>query len=78
MLDIDLIFSGVSSFLSWLDTLYISQGFSLLDFMINIFVFGVLVGVILPWFNGEVNSYEKDWNHNRLLFLCHVTGDFLY
>ena len=52
MLDVDLIFSGVSSFLSWLDTLYIAQGFTLLDFMINTFVFGVLVGVILPWFNG--------------------------
>lgn len=55
MLDIDLIFSGVSSFLSWLDTVYITQGFSLLDFMINTFVFGVLVGVILPWFNGGEN-----------------------
>lgn len=55
MLDIDLIFSGVSSFLSWLDTLYITQDFSLLDFMISVFVFGVLVGVILPWFNGEVD-----------------------
>lgn len=52
MLDVDLIFSGVSSFLAWLDTLYITQGFSLLDFIINTFVFGVLVGVILPWFNG--------------------------
>lgn len=52
MLDIDLIFSGVSSFLSWLDTVYIGQRFTLLDFMINTFVFGVLVGVILPWFNG--------------------------
>ena len=52
MLDIDLIFSGVSSFLSWLDTLYIAQGFTLLDFMINVFVFDVLVCVILPWFNG--------------------------
>lgn len=52
MLDVDLIFSGVSSFLSWLDTLYIAEGFTLLDFMINTFVFGVLVGVILPWFNG--------------------------
>ena len=52
MLDVDLIFSGVSSFLSWLDTLYIAEGFTLLDFIINTFVFGVLVGVILPWFNG--------------------------
>lgn len=55
MLDVDLIFSGVSSFFSWLDTLYISERFSLLDFMINIFVFGVLVGVILPWFDGGVD-----------------------
>ena len=55
MLDIDLIFSGVSSFLSWLDTVYIAQGFTLLDFIINTFVFGVLVGVILPWFNGGEN-----------------------
>ena len=52
MLDVDLIFSGVSSFFSWLDTLYIAEGFTLLDFIINTFVFGVLVGVILPWFNG--------------------------
>lgn len=55
MLDIDLIFSGVSSFLSWLDTVYITNRFTLLDFMINTFVFGVLVGVILPWFNGGEN-----------------------
>ena len=41
MLDVDLIFSGVSSFFSWIDTLYITQGFSLLDFIINTFVFGV-------------------------------------
>lgn len=52
MFDVDLIFSGVSSFLSWLDTLYITQSFSLLDFMINIFIFGVLVSIVLPWFNG--------------------------
>ena len=55
MLDIDLIFSGVSSFLSWLDTVYIANHFTLLDFMINTFVFGVLVGIILPWFNGGEN-----------------------
>lgn len=52
MLYVDLIFSGVSSFFYWLDTLYITQGFSLLDFIINSFVFCVLVGMILPWFNG--------------------------
>lgn len=53
MLDVDLIFSGVSSFFSWMDTLHITQSISLLDFIINIFVFSVLVGVILPWFGGE-------------------------
>ena len=52
MLDVDLIFSGVASFFFWMDSLNITQGFSLLDFMINTFVFGVLVGVILPWFTG--------------------------
>lgn len=55
MLDVDLIFSGVSSFLSWLDTVYITNRFTLLDFIINTFVFGVLVGIILPWFNGGEN-----------------------
>lgn len=58
MLDFDLIFSGVSSFLSWIDTLYITNRFTLLDFMINIFVFNVLVGVILPWFNGGEDYQE--------------------
>lgn len=55
MLDIDLIFSGVSSFYSWMDNLYIVDGFSLFDFMINVFVFVVLVGIVLPWFNGGVD-----------------------
>lgn len=52
MLDIDLIFSGVNSFCSWMDNWYIAEGYSLFDFMINVFVFVVLVGIVLPWYSG--------------------------
>ena len=63
MLDIDLIFSGVSSFLSWLDTMYITGHFSLLDFILSVFVLNVLVGIVLPWFNvGPADDFDDYFN----------------
>lgn len=67
MLDIDLIFSGFSSFLGWLDTVYISGHFSCLDFILSVFVLNVLVGIVLPWFNvgfgDDVDDYFDTWGH---------------